>query len=213
MQLDHLFCFVADDAAAVAEVHRRGLRETYRRVHPGQGTANVCCAFDDLYLEWLWLHDEGEASSPAIAPSGLLERSRWRTAGTCPFGLAWRGDPPEGLVTWPYRPPYLPDGMDIPIAEVSRDPRQPLLFRSPGATAPLAWPEERRGRLQQEAGLAAIARVEITTPVVIAEAITACSAAMGITFLPGPAWSLRLSVRKADGPGLVTLDPWPSVAP
>jgi hypothetical protein len=213
MQLDHLFAFVADETAALHEVSRLGLRETYRRLHPGQGTANVCCAFDDAYLEWLWLHDEGEARAPAIAPSGLLERSRWRTEGTCPFGIAWRGDAPQGLVTWPYRPPYLPAGMDIPIAQASRDPRQPLLFRSPGASPPLDWPDERRGRLQHEVGLGALARVEITTPVVIAEPIAACCAAMGITFVPGAAWSLQLWVRALGGPGLVALDPWPRRAP
>ncbi|MBK8213640.1 MAG: VOC family protein [Myxococcales bacterium] len=50
MELDHLFVFVDGPSEAEEALTLLGLDETYRRVHPGQGTANVCCAFDDAYL-------------------------------------------------------------------------------------------------------------------------------------------------------------------
>ena len=91
-EIDHVFLFVQPDGPEIGALRRLGLTETYRRAHPGQGTANVCFAFDNLFLELLWLTSETEARSPAIARTRLWDRSRWSASGTSPFGIALRGE-------------------------------------------------------------------------------------------------------------------------
>ncbi len=155
MQIDHIFMMVQPDRRAELDLAARaGLIEAYRRVHPGQGTRNICYAFPDLYLELLWVEDPSAASSPAIQRTGLLERWRWRETGACPLGIAWRAAPAP-FPTWPYTPPYLPDGMTIPVANDSDDLKQPLMFHSPGDAAPLQWPLERQGAFRHICGWAA----------------------------------------------------------
>ena len=68
MHLDHLFVCVADPSRAQAEAKAAGLVETHRRVHRGQGTANVCFRFSRVYIEFLWEHD---ATELAMALAGL----------------------------------------------------------------------------------------------------------------------------------------------
>ena len=151
----------------IAHLASLGLVETYRRTHTGQGTQNVCYGFDNLFLELLWVNDPHAARSEAITRTGLYERSLWRTQGTCPFGIAWRrsqASPALLLPTWEFKPPYLPKGMSIPVATDSDDPRQPLIFESPGSTSPIEWPIEKRGYLQHPAGLGSVAEIRLTMP-------------------------------------------------
>ena len=171
MEIDHIFVFVDPEGPQIAALERIGLVETYRRHHPGQGTANVCYGFDNLYLELLWVTDARDVRSPPIRRTGLYERSRWPVDGTCPFGIAWRempGSAPFDLPTWDFKPPYLPAGMVIPVSVDSDDPRQPLLFRSPGTAAPVDWPADRRGDLQSRAGLGAVETVTLVMPTSVA---------------------------------------------
>lgn len=183
LEIDHVFLFIEPDGPEIDALQRLGFVETYRRAHPGQGTANVCFAFDNLYLELLWLTSETEARSEPTARTRLWERSQWRRLGTCPFGIAVRGDlASAGVPTWDYRPPYLPAGMSIPVATDSDDPMQPMLFVSPGREAPLDWPEARRGALQSAAGFGPVLSVELA--------------------LPGGAASAPLHALKASGAGL-----------
>ena len=91
LAVDHLFLLIEPDGPEIEALRHLGLTETYRRAHPGQGTANACFAFDNLYLELLWLTSEPEARSAPVARTRLWERSQWRSLGTCPFGIAVRG--------------------------------------------------------------------------------------------------------------------------
>jgi hypothetical protein len=164
LALDHLFVLVEPGAPERVALEREGLRESFRRRHPGQGTANVCFCFDNAYLELLWEEDREEIASPAVAPTRLAERAAWRRTGASPFGVAVRSEPPGAplpFATWDYRPPYLPEGVAIDVALASDDPRQPLVFRPPGASRPDAWTDGRAGARQRPAGLAAIAGVHI----------------------------------------------------
>lgn len=159
MELDHIFVFVEPGGgAARQQLTALGLTETYSREHPGQGTANVCYAFDNAFLELLWLSDRAAAESPAIARTGLAARADWQALGSSPFGIAWRLSAGEAqpVETWSYCPPYLPAGVAIPVATMSDDVSQPFVFASPGTQAPIDWPEARRGRLQQDAGFCRI---------------------------------------------------------
>lgn len=169
LDIDHLFLFIPPDGPEIEALRRLGLRETYRRAHPGQGTANACFAFDNLFLELIWLTSEAEARSPAIARTRLWERSQWRDNRACPLGIAVRGDlAGAGVTTWAYRPPYLnqilPPGSGIAVATDSDDPAQPMAFASPGTQPPADWPEAQRGALQREAGFGAVIAMELGLP-------------------------------------------------
>ncbi len=165
--IDHVFVFVEPGGAELAYLASLGLVETYRRTHAGQGTQNICFCFDNLFIECLWVCDTSAIRSPAVARTRLYERSQWRTAGTCPFGFAWRifgddcaFDPP----VWAYRPAYLPDGMAIDVSVDGDDPRQPMMFRSPSGAPPSAWAPERRGNLQHAAGLGRVLALRLALP-------------------------------------------------
>lgn len=140
MQLDHVFCFVDDIETASNALMRLGLEESFRRRHPGQGTANVCFCFENAYLELLAIADRSEACAPAIAATKLWDRSQWRSNGANPFGISFRLTGKSEAIpfpTWDYRPPYLPDGMSIPVAVASDDLALPFVFRSPGSLPPM----------------------------------------------------------------------------
>ena len=167
MELDHVFVFVEPDGPELPYLRSLGLIETYRRRHPGQGTENICFCFDNIFLECLWISSVDEATSDLIARTGLYDRSQWRTRGTSPFGLAWRdsaSSPPIEIATWSFKPPYLPVGMSIDVAIESDDPRQPMMFKSPGSMPPATWSIDKRGVLQEPAGLGKVLAVVFNWP-------------------------------------------------
>jgi predicted metal-dependent HD superfamily phosphohydrolase len=216
VDIDHLFLFIEPDGPEIDALRRLGLTETYRRAHPGQGTSNACFAFDNLFLELLWLTSEADARSPAIARTRLWERSQWFTQGSCPFGVAVRGDlASAGVPTWDYRPPYLaqvlPAGVGIPVATASDDPGLPMVFVSPGKETPAQWPEERRGTLQQAAGFGSVLSVELGLPLRAASALllrTLASTHPPLCVAPRTdgRYSLRLALANPEGHHTHTLD-------
>lgn len=162
MELDHIFVFCKPDDGYEQWLKSFGFVETYRRQHPGQGTENICFCFENAFIELLWVNDEQETRSPLIARTGLYERSLHRDFATCPFGISWRGK--SGIATWPYRPPYLPPQMAIDVATDGDDPTQPMMFRSPGDSAPSSWPVERRGNLQRDVGFQSVRIQQLALP-------------------------------------------------
>jgi hypothetical protein len=202
MELDHLFFLADPRGKELALLQEVGLRETYRRVHSGQGTANVCFAFENAFLELLWVTDAEEAKSNGR--TGLLERSRWRSDRTCPFGIAWRGAI-ESLATWKYTPPYLPPGVAIDVACDSDDFSQPMLFTFPGARSPIQWPAERHQGFQHEAGFTRIEVVELSFPqdVKPCAAVQTLSAKMNFEVTSASDFSARLRLSKRTGESTV----------
>ncbi len=165
--IDHIFALIDPAGPEIAQMEQLGLVETYRRVHPGQGTRNICYCFDNLFLELLWVDDTAAAMSPTIRRTGLYDRSLWRSSDVCRFGIAWRAPSSEtglAIPTWPYAPPYLPEGMAIAVARDGDDPRQPMMFQSPGSAPPSDWPFDRRGQLQRGNGLGAVQEITLTVP-------------------------------------------------
>ncbi len=204
MELDHLFIMVADGAEAEQRARELGLTETYRRRHAGQGTENLCCCFENLFVEFLWVHGEAEARSPPIRRTMLYERSLWRTAGTCPFGIAWRNASAgtlSSLDCWPFQPPYLPAGVSLPVTNSSDDPTQPMLFGSPGTVSPRDWPMERRGLLQYPAGFTEVTRVELGLPAGIfpPAALQTLAEHTPLSFAVTAQWTLTVEVARIDG--------------
>lgn len=164
LHLDHIFVFVEPDAPEKKRLDEAGLVESYRRDHRGQGTSNVCYCFDNAYLELLWVRDAEELSSKNVAPTRLAERADRHQVGTSPFGIALRSEPvdaPLPFPTWKYDAPFLPDGVQIDVAQDSRDPTQPFIFRAPGGTRPDSWSDGRAGARQMRTGLAEIMAVKL----------------------------------------------------
>lgn len=205
MQLDHVFVFVEYGAQRAKQLmEAAGFVETYRRVHPGQGTANICYALDNAFIELLWLTDEDEANGPLIKRTGLAQRAAWRALGTSPFGIAWRLDASvkaQPVQTWPYTPPYLPAGMSIQVATLSDDPRQPMLFASPGTQPPSQWPPERQGQLQRPGGLSAILGIELGLPAEapVPQDLEQLTRAGWLSISPQQTARLDLKITCADG--------------
>lgn len=210
--IDHVFLFVQPDGPEEEALRRLGLTETYRRAHPGQGTANACFAFDNLFLELLWLTSEVEACSPGVARTRLWERSQWRKKDSCPFGVAFRASLTQtGLLTWDYRPPYLPEGLSIPVATASDDPALPMVFVSPGQQPPAEWPPARRGTLQQTAGWGQVLWVDLGLPTRTAAApvlhsLSSAGGPLRLTARPDDRCSLRLALADPQGQHSHTLD-------
>jgi hypothetical protein len=202
LELDHIFVFIEPNGPEIGLLKDLGFTETYRREHPGQGTANVCFAFENAFLELLWITDPVEAASSPIARTGLLARSQWRTKRTCPFGIAWRAGG-EAIPTWSFEPPYLPAGVSIPVAVDGDDPHQPMMFTFPGTVAPVDWAPERHGGFQHMGGFSGIEGIEVTLPFSIAEssALQALSAMMQprLTLAKGPGFGLKLKLGKRTG--------------
>lgn len=88
LEIDHVFLFIEPGGPEIDALQRLGFTETYRRAHPGQGTANVCFAFDNLYLELLWLTSEAEARSPATEVPAPSRDAAQRAALLAPSGGA-----------------------------------------------------------------------------------------------------------------------------
>lgn len=196
LDLCHLFVFVADPAAALDILTRTGLAESFRRRHPGQGTANVCACFDNSYLELLWAEDESELISAPIVRTRLAERARWRETGASPFGIGLRR---LRVPAWDYRPPFLPEGMSIPVALASEDPRQPFLFRSPGEARPDAWTDGRAGDRQKAAGLCEIIGLDLDLPVAPAPAFKVLAEQGLVTLKPAVTAKAHLTISRAGG--------------
>lgn len=199
--LCHVFVFVADQAAAEEALVRCGLTESFRRRHPGQGTANLCACFDNSYLELLWPEDEAELISAPVVRTRLAERARWRETGASPFGIGLRGRLP--FPSWDYRPPYLPE-VSLPVSLASEDPRQPFVFRSPGECRPDAWTEDMAGQRQKSAGLAEITHLRLEMPVSPAPALKILAEKGLVTLVPSVTIRLELTITRANG-GDVTL--------
>ena len=144
--LHHVFVCVSPDAPEAALLDRFGLVRGSGTRHAGQGTWNIRYFFQNAYLELIWVDDPDEAGSPLVRPTGLPERCRWRETGASPFGIALcrreGTDEPPPFTTWSYRPPYLPEGASIEIADSGGDFAQPRVFIVPFAAPPNTAPRD-----------------------------------------------------------------------
>lgn len=215
MEIDHIFVFIDEKEAEGEAGHllKHGLRETYRRTHVGQGTQNICFAFNNMFIELLWVNSVEDIKSQRIARTKLFERSRWKDNGACPFGIAWRGRAvSDAIPTWIYNPPYLPEGIGIEVAIDSDDEKQPMMFTFPQSKAPENWSQDRKGSLQKDAGYEAISCIEIVHPHEF-EISPSMMQMLAESFFPpmrlnqGDSWSISLTLDRLDGsqPTIVTL--------
>jgi hypothetical protein len=168
LELDHIFVCVQPEAPEAELLKNLGLIEGNRRIHQGQGTANVCFFFHNAYLELLWLNDSSEIHSPIVHPMGLWYRCCWLKTQACPFGLSFRKTTSDlselPFPTWDYHPLYLPPSAAIPIANNSDNLSEPLIFISPSNKKPANYSPERQRPLIHPAGFKEITAVRVILP-------------------------------------------------
>jgi len=139
LELDHVFVAATPGAPEMRILAEAGFLEGSDHDHPGQGTASRGVFFENAYLELIWLTEPDVARSPAIRRTRLADRLDPAGTGN-PLGFGLRS--PEDTVpaapfrTWPYGPPYLPQGMAFAMGANSEILHEPLLFVLPWARAP-----------------------------------------------------------------------------
>lgn len=124
MLLDHIFICVDENASQANELAALGLREGTPNRHQGQGTANRRFFLPGVMLELLWVVDRDELESGTTRPLGLAERFAARKHLGSPFGFVFKPDNPEcgNVCPFPFRtyqPNYLPETLDIKVAEAT----------------------------------------------------------------------------------------------
>ncbi|MEQ5872088.1 VOC family protein [Sagittula sp. NFXS13] len=207
--IDHIFIFPRNLGELQRRLQNAGLEPSFQREHPGQGTANVCYCFDNLYLELLWVTDAAARLNPQVARTALIERGTGTTSA-CPVGIAWRDGPgrPLELETWNYTAPFLPAGFSIAVAFESTDPQAPFIFRSPGTSPPTDWRDGRQGNMQRAAGITTVEEVVLEYPVDRrpGSALTEMTKHTILTLEPGRRWSFSLWLERRDHAGPLLLD-------
>ena len=166
LELDHVFVCAPRAGEDAAVLSSAGLCCGLNRVHPGQGTANANFYFDNAYLELLWLRDESEVRSEAVAPIALWQRLRWLVTGACPFGVALRTNhatTAKELTSWAYEAPFLPPGSTLPIVTPRGSEAEPLVFLARSAGPPSIYPPEQRVPLEQKGRHRRLSKVHLTT--------------------------------------------------
>lgn len=196
MELSHIFVFaLPSDVRILAGF---GLVESFRRVHAGQGTNNVCFCFDNAYLELLFVDDE--AVLGGLIDTGLLERSWWRKSRASPFGIAVRSFDGLPFATWDYRPAYLPKEMVISVDQGSDDVQQPFIFSAPGDRRPDQWTNELAGGRQSTNGRLEITSIDLYQPQPSAAALRGLERAGIVRVHPGTSsHKMVLGMTRSDG--------------
>ncbi len=136
MKLDHILLFVSDNGEEVAELERFGLIGGRQFIHEGQGTRNLCFAFENAYIELVWQHNIVEITDSRVAPTKLYERCNWPSLKANPFGFALQFENSEQkfypFSTWEYKPAYLPSSIEaIRMSLSTSDAEEPLVFFVP----------------------------------------------------------------------------------
>jgi hypothetical protein len=110
-------------------------------------------------LEFLWVADVAEATSPQTQRTRLWERCANRALGVNPFGIVFKstgeGDWRPPFQTWSYCPSYLPAGWAIEIADATTL-QEPELFYLPflrGGRSGAAEPTKHASPLRHLRGL------------------------------------------------------------
>ncbi len=154
MQIDHIYIFSDQQGIEAQQLVDFGLTEGSSRRHPGQGTTNRKFYFDNFFLEILWVVDEEEIQSKLTSPTGLWERSQFRTNGASRFGLCLVNTAETDALfsdSFSYQPSYFPKGGGIDMITHVDQPHLPTTFRLPfqGQQAISDEPMDHPQQLQQ----------------------------------------------------------------
>lgn len=200
MLIDHVFVVTEPGAPAADRLVEQGLIESHSRHHPGQGTSNRVFRFENMALEFLWIHDEEEAGSGPAKGLGLVERRCSRDAS--PFGLVLRGAGPKGDTLpfdgWPYQPDYFPAPMSFHIGDNAGIREEPLCifvpFELPAAATSVVNP-----------GTVTGLRVSTSQP--LSAPLHTVAGITGVTLFQSPAPLMELALANTASPLAVDLRP------
>jgi hypothetical protein len=169
VELDHVFICVSSDAPEASALTQFGLSEGQPNVHPGQGTACRRFFFSNGYIELLWVDNAAEAQTETVRPTCLWERWEGRTSGSCPFGFVFRPAAHQAasspFPSWHYRPPYLPNTLDIQVGTNADVPGEPMLAYLSFANRPDARQGAERQNMDHAVGLREISRIQMLGPI------------------------------------------------
>lgn len=129
LEPDHLYLWVSPGAPEGAVLRKLGILQYPDTARPGEGVEWITFAFENIYLELLWVADESRFRETWVAyHPPHLDRARWRDTGSSPFGLAFhRAESPTAELPavfrvtdwWDGEGGYAPDvGPEIPFLMV-----------------------------------------------------------------------------------------------
>jgi hypothetical protein len=205
-ELDHFFVAVSDSAAGIGDLKAGGFELSPPHPHTGQGTASRGIIFDNVYLELIWLTDAAEATSAPVKRTRLADRLR-TGSGACPFGLGLRRttrtDLDFSFETWPYSPPYLPEGMSFQMAASSEDLNEPLVFYMPWVSGPIPSPPPHANGARRVTGLELV----LTGKVLESPTLDGLSGGDMISFSPGEAFLMLVELDHGESGEMLDLRP------
>jgi hypothetical protein len=123
IEIDHIFTIVSPSFPEKNLISRNDLIGN-RNKHKDQGTSAEFMAFEQNYLEFIWLSDQEEARS-----NDLHLQQRF-TSNQCPFGFGFRGKIDEDHLDDfnIYKPSYLSQGRILDHKSQQIDYKVPMFF-------------------------------------------------------------------------------------
>ena len=158
IELDHLFVLVESEGKVADLLITLGMKESFSRDHPGQGTSNRRFELSNGMFEFLWVRDSDEADNGPGRNLNLVNRSRRSDAS--PFGIilnskdkSERGLPFKG---WTYQPDYFKPPMAFHVGDNSGNVLEPLCIYMPFMSPP--------DRTAEVGAFKSLSNIKITTP-------------------------------------------------
>ncbi|MBX2869773.1 MAG: hypothetical protein KTR18_13930 [Acidiferrobacterales bacterium] len=133
LTLHHFFILTEPGGTAGEVLINLGLKESFSRDHPGQGTSNRRFELANSMLELLWVRDEEEAIAGPGRDLKLTDRIGYTNAS--PFGIILGcgenslSQPP--FTGWSYQPEYFEPPMAFHVGENADNILEPLCIYAP----------------------------------------------------------------------------------
>jgi len=133
LELDHVFILVEPGAEVADLLLELGIKESFSREHPGQGTSNRRFEFSNGMLEFLFVRNSKEAQNGPGKDLLFTERTENKKAS--PFGIILtrkdNSDLDMPFSGWSYQPDYFPSPMAFHVGTNSEKLNEPLCFYIP----------------------------------------------------------------------------------
>ena len=160
LELDHFFILVEPEAKIADVLVSLGMQEGTRNKHEGQGTSNRRFYFSNGMLEFLWVHDEEEATKGPGRELFFPERAN--DPNTSPFGVILHKKDNSSLEMpfkgWKYQPAYFDPPWAFHIGANSSNLLEPLCIYAP-FIEPASFIQK-----TEEGMFKSISKVQIYTP-------------------------------------------------
>ncbi len=159
LELDHFFVIVDPNGKVADLLLKFGMKESFCRDHPGQGTSNRRFELSNSMFEIIWVRDADEANNGPGKELKFVERYKRHDAS--PFGIvlnrkcaADSGTPFDG---WTYQPDYFEYPMSFHVGANSCNLLEPLCIYVPFLNPP--------SRKAEQGIFRSLSNIKITTPI------------------------------------------------